>query len=98
MDYDNLFKTVMRRYFWDGLQIFSPSLYADADTTQEPNFLEQELEKIVFAQEKGPNRTDILASIPLKNGVDQWILCHLELQGEGGGDLPTRMNRSRAAT
>ena len=96
MDFDNLFKTVMHRYFWDGLQIFSHALYADADTTQEPEFLEQELEKVVFDQPHGSNRTDLLARIPMKSGGEQWILCHLELQGQGGGDLPTRMNKYRA--
>lgn len=96
LDYDNLFKTVMRRYFWDGLKIFNPALYADADTSKEPEFLEQELEKIVFDLEKGANRTDLLIRVPLKNGEEEWILAHLELQGEGGEHLPTRMNRYRA--
>ena len=96
VDFDSLFKTVMHRYFWDGLQIFSPALYEDADISKEPEFLEQELEKIAFDQKKGPNRTDLLVRVPMKDGADQWLLAHLELQGRGGGDLPTRMNRYRS--
>jgi len=96
LDYDNLFKTVMHRYFWEGLMIFCPALYGDADTSQEPEFLEQELEKIVYDLEKGANRTDLLVRVPMKNGSEQWVLTHLEIQGEDRKHLPTRMNRYRA--
>ncbi|MDR1650143.1 MAG: hypothetical protein LBR71_07765 [Synergistaceae bacterium] len=92
-DYNNLWKTVLRRYFWDALEIFLPALYEAADRSQEPEFLEQELEKITLDLEGGPNRTDVLARIKLKGGGEELLLCHLEVQGKGGKDLPTRMYR-----
>ena len=93
LDYDNLFKTVLQRYFWEALEIFLPALYEAADKTVAPEFLDQELQKVTFDLKEGANRTDLLARIKLKDGTRGLILCHLELQGEGGGDMPTRMYR-----
>ncbi|MDR1650016.1 MAG: hypothetical protein LBR71_07115 [Synergistaceae bacterium] len=90
-DYDNLWKTVFHRYFWEALRIFLPSLYEAADRSREPEFLEQELQKITFDLGGGPNRTDLLVKIFLLDESEEIVLCHVEIQGEGGGDLPTRM-------
>jgi hypothetical protein len=68
-------------------------LYEAADKTEAPEFLDQELQKVTFDLEEGANRTDLLVKIKLINGVEELILCHLEVQGELGGDLPTRMYR-----
>ncbi|GHV26811.1 hypothetical protein FACS1894167_00770 [Synergistales bacterium] len=97
-DYDNLWKTVLHRYFWDALKIFLPDLYEASDRSQAPEFLEQELQKVTFDLPGGANRTDLLMGITLKNGDHSLILCHIEVQGEGGSDdIPTRMNRYREA-
>ncbi|MDR1982326.1 MAG: hypothetical protein LBQ08_00815, partial [Holosporaceae bacterium] len=81
LDYDNLFKTVMHRYFWEALKIILPALYEAADRSEEPEFLEQELQKVTFDLGEGANRTDLLVRIKLKNGSKELILSHLELQG-----------------
>ena len=52
-DYDNLFKTVLQRYFWEALKIFLPALYEAADKTTAPEFLDQELQKVTFDLEGG---------------------------------------------
>ena len=93
MDYDNLYKTLLHLYFWEALEIFLPVLYEAADRTEAPDFLEQELQKVTFDLEGGANRTDSLVRIKLKNGSNKLILCHIEVAGEGGGDIPTRMYR-----
>ena len=93
LDYDNLFKTVLRRYFWEALEIFLPALYEAADKTEAPEFLDQEMQKVTFDLGEGANRADLLVRVKLKDGSKELILCHLEIQGEGGGDLPTRMYR-----
>jgi hypothetical protein len=93
MDYDNLFKTVSRRYFWEALKIFVPELYEAADRNVNPEFLEQELRKITLDLGEGTNRADLLVRIKLNDNSEELILCHLEIQGEGGGDLAVRMYR-----
>ncbi|GHS89734.1 hypothetical protein AGMMS49957_13580 [Synergistales bacterium] len=97
LDSDNLWKIVIHRFFWDALKIFLPELYEAADRSQKPEFLEQELQKVTFDLGGGANRTDLLVQIKLKNGEDELILCHIEVQGRGGeGDLPTRMYRYKS--
>ena len=93
MDYDNLFKTALRRYFLEALKILVIELYEAADRRVGPVFLEQELQKITFDLGEGTNRTDLLVRIKLKNGCDELILSHLEIQGEGGGNMTVRMYR-----
>ncbi|MDR1621269.1 MAG: hypothetical protein LBS00_02715, partial [Synergistaceae bacterium] len=97
-DYDNLWKTVLERYFWDALKIFLPSLYEAADRSRKPKFLSQELNKVTFDLKGGANRADLLVEIKLKNSrKNKLILCHLESQGKGGGNLPVRMYRYKEA-
>jgi len=95
MDYDNFYKTLLHRYFWEALEIFLPALYEAADRTVAPEFLEQEMEKIMLDLEGGANRTDVLTRIKLKDGESRLLLCHTEIVGEGGGELPPRMHRYR---
>jgi hypothetical protein len=93
MDYDNLFKTALHLYFWEALKILAPKLYEAADKRVAPVFLEQELQKITLDLGEGSNRTDLLVRIKLKNGFNELVLCHLEIQGKGGNDLTIRMYR-----
>jgi hypothetical protein len=91
MDYDNLYKTVLKKYFWDGLKLFLPDLYDAVDTNAQPEFLDQEQQKLTFDFGGGAARTDIIALVSLKDGGKEFVICHVEVQGEGGGDLPVRM-------
>jgi hypothetical protein len=96
-DYDNLWKTVLKCYFWEALKIFLPELYDAADRDQKPEFLEQELQKVTFDLDGGINRTDLLAKVRLKDGNSELTLCHTEVQGKGGGDLALRMYKYKEA-
>jgi hypothetical protein len=93
LDYDNLFKTLLHRYFWEALKIFLPVLYEAADRSKSPQFLDKELQKVTFDLKEGANRADLLVRIELQDGIKELILCHLEIQGENGGDLALRMYR-----
>jgi hypothetical protein len=97
IDADNLYKTVLKKYFWDGLKLFFPELHEAADRSVKPVSLDKELQKVTYDLDGGANRVDILMSIRLKNGTEEILLCHIEVQGEGGGDLPLRMYRYKEA-
>jgi hypothetical protein len=98
MDYDNLWKLVLTRFFWDGLKIFLPKLYEAADRSRDPEFLDKELQKATFDLSGGANRTDLLTRIFLMNGESERALCHTEFQqGKGDEDLPTRMYKYKEA-
>jgi hypothetical protein len=90
-DFDNLFKTILREYFWEGLKIFLPELYEAADRNIPVEFLDKELQKVTFDLESGAKRVDMIAKITLKSGAKEFLICHLELQGKSGGNLPDRM-------
>jgi hypothetical protein len=96
-DYDNLYKAVLKEYFWDAMRIFLPRLHEAADREAPVRMLDGELKKAAFDLEGGANRADVLAEIALKDGGGELVLCHVEVQGEGGGDLPARMMRYRSA-
>jgi hypothetical protein len=84
---------VLHLYFWEALKILLPELYEAANRNVAPVFLEQELQKITLDLGEGTNRADLLIRIKLKNSGEELILCHCEIQGEGGGDLAIRMYR-----
>jgi hypothetical protein len=96
-DYDNLLKTALRDCFWDGLKLFIPKLWEAADKNKPVEFLDKELQKVAFDLEGGANRLDMLAKVVLLGGGEEYVLCHEEYQGEGRGDLPTRMYRYKEA-
>lgn len=58
-------------------------------------FLDKELRdtlQVPLADEHEPARyVDSLAEIPLDNGNSEWVLLHIEVQGEGGKDISWRM-------
>jgi predicted transposase/invertase (TIGR01784 family) len=93
IDADNLYKTVLKKYFWDGLKLFFPKLYEAANRSVAPVSLDKELDKVTYDLKGGANRVDLLMSVTLKNGHDEILLCHLEVQGKSkrGDDLPLRM-------
>ena len=70
-----------------------PSLYAVADLTKEPAFLDKELRDVLHISDDldSPRFVDVLLKIPLKDGGDEWVLLHIEVQGPGGENLTFRM-------
>ncbi|MDR1740780.1 MAG: hypothetical protein LBR38_02895 [Synergistaceae bacterium] len=64
--------------------------------SRDPVFLEQEMRKLNFDSEGGAHHVDMLARINLLGGEEPVVFCHIEIQGKGGGDLPTRMYAYRS--
>jgi hypothetical protein len=50
IDADNLYKTVLKKYFWDGLKLFFPELYEAADHSVAPVPLDKELDKVTYTK------------------------------------------------
>jgi hypothetical protein len=48
IDADNLYKTVLKRYFWDGMELLLPELCDAADQNVEPVSLDREMYKSIF--------------------------------------------------
>lgn len=90
-DDDGFWKNLIERFFYPMLSRTIPDLYADANTTAAPRFLDKELRKVMKAVKGRAHVADYLVEVPLKDGTDTWVLLHIEIQGSGGGDLAIRM-------
>ena len=71
-----------------------PELYSDVDITQSFTFLDKELRdtlQVMGEEHNAAKIVDTLVEVPLKSGKDQWVLLHIEVQGQGGEDISLRM-------
>ncbi len=90
-DYDRLWKEIITELFEEFLLFFSPDLYEQVDFSTSPISLEQELHKISPKAKSKNRRSDKLINVRLKNGEEQWVLVHIEIQGTSDEDFPKRM-------
>ena len=93
--YDDFYKNLIGRFFWNLLDMVLPDLYTDADTNRDYEFLDKEFSDILNAGDpkilNNPRFADYVIKVPMKNGGEEWLILHAEIQGKKGGDLPTRM-------
>jgi len=78
------------RYFFQAIDFFVPELSALFDTSVAPVFLYKELKKITPGNEIGHRNADVLVQVRLLSGIDQVLLCHLELQTAADPSLGNR--------
>ena len=94
-DHDGFWKDLIARFFYPLLLRALPKLYADADLETPPKFLDKEFRDILNTADPAihtsPHFADFLLEVPLRNGMATWIICHIEIQGQRGGDLSRRM-------
>lgn len=81
VDKDAHWKYLIQSWFQDFVKFFLPSIYEEVDFTVPPIFLEKELDKInKGASKKGHKRCDKLVKVTKKDGTEQWLLIHIEVQ------------------
>lgn len=90
---DLLWKEIIEDLFQDFIQFFLSDLYPKIDFSQEYEFLDKELANIVDKILKGKKMSDRLVKVYLKDGTENWILAHLEVQGYKETDFTERMFR-----
>ncbi|MBQ3646394.1 MAG: hypothetical protein II960_07315 [Synergistaceae bacterium] len=95
VDKDGIWKDAVSNFLPQLLKRMIPELYNDVDFSQEPTFLDKELQDTIQVSLSEEHRAakfvDTLVQVPLKSGKDQWILLHVEVQGKGGNDISLRM-------
>ncbi|WP_285396979.1 hypothetical protein [Lysinibacillus sp. fls2-241-R2A-57] len=77
---DNLWKKLIADLFEDFLLFFLPELHLEVDFSKQVEFLQQELFKEIIEHRQGRKIADQIAKVHLKNGKEQWILVHTEIQ------------------
>ncbi|MCW5558900.1 MAG: cytosolic protein, partial [Verrucomicrobiae bacterium] len=53
-------------------------IHATIDWRRPVEFLDKELQKIVRDAQTGPLRVDLLVQVFLLNGLEEWLLIHIE--------------------
>ncbi|MGE7998862.1 hypothetical protein ACQKOF_09325 [Lysinibacillus sp. NPDC093190] len=77
---DNLWKKLIADLFEDFLLFFLPDLHEEVDFSKQVEFLQQVLFKEIIEHRQGRKVADQIAKVHLKNGKEQWILVHTEVQ------------------
>lgn len=92
INHDANWKFIIEELFPECMAFFIPELAKEIDYTHAPEFLEQELHKIVSDKtRKGKIINDKLVKVHLKNGEDKWVLIHIEIQGTDETHFSKRM-------
>jgi hypothetical protein len=91
--FDEAWKKVIETFFPHLIKFFLPKLYEDADLAKPPVFLDKEMEQLSKKSRKGAKYVDKLIKIHLKDGKEQWMLIHIEVQGYPDKEFSHRMFR-----
>jgi len=90
-DYDSPWKEALERYFPEFLDFFFPAVHAGIDWGRGHEFLDKELERVVRDAELGRRLCDKLVKVWRKDGEEERVLVHVEVQSQGGDAFANRM-------
>ncbi len=90
-DYDSPWKNTLEVYFKEFIDFFFPGMSADLDWSREHVFLDKELQQVVREAALGRRYVDKLVRLYRKNGHEEWVLAHIEVQGQPDIGVPRRM-------
>ncbi|HWK08179.1 MAG TPA: hypothetical protein VNS58_31335 [Puia sp.] len=82
--YDSLWKGMLEEVFDDMLRFFFPDIDRELDLQRGFTFLDKELGEMYPEPEKGTDTryVDKLVKVYRQDGQEEWVLCHVEVQGE----------------
>jgi hypothetical protein len=90
-DYDSPWKDILEGYFPDFMAFFFPDAAADIDWSRGFEPLDKELAQVVQDAELGRRYADKLLKVHLTDGRAEWVLVHIEVQGQQDAEFPRRM-------
>jgi uncharacterized protein DUF4351 len=90
-DYDGAWKELLEVYFQPFLEFCFPDAARRVDWTKPIAFLDKELQEVVRDAELGKLRADKLVRVHCLDGQEEWLLIHVEVQGQPDPQLPRRM-------
>jgi hypothetical protein len=89
--YDSAWKEALEQYFEQFMAFFFPEAYADIDWTAGYEFLDKELQQVARDAELGKRYADKLVKVWRKNGDEEWVLIHVEVQSQRKSGFAERM-------
>ncbi len=90
-DFDSPWKEILEVYFEPFMSLFFPEAHQQIDWERGYAFLEKELRQITRDAEVGRRTVDKLVKIWLLDGLEAWILVHIEVQAQVDTDFEERM-------
>jgi hypothetical protein len=90
-DYDSPWKEMLDGYFPAFMAFFFPEAHADIDWTRGYESLDTELQQIVRDAVLGTRLADKLMKVWRRDGIEQMVLVHTEIQGARDADFAKRM-------
>jgi hypothetical protein len=73
------------------LAFYFPDIHAAIDWTRSYEWLNTELRQVVRDAELGKRLADVLVKVWYKDGKEEWLFIHIEVQGWPESDFPHRM-------
>src|SRR5438270_591568 len=89
--FDDPWKQIVPALFEQFLEFFAPDVAVEIDWSRPPEFLDKELRRVAKGLRKRRVTADFLVNVWRKDGGEQWILIHIELQAQKDVEFPERM-------
>jgi hypothetical protein len=90
-EYDSPWKEALDVYFEQFLAFFFPPVHRDVDWSRGYEILDKELQQVVREAEQGRRVVDKLVKVWRKDGQEEWVLIHVEVQSQEEADFARRM-------
>jgi hypothetical protein len=90
-DYDSPWKEALDAYFEPFLALLFPQIHRQVDWSRGYESLDREFQQVVREAEVGRRYVDKLVKVWTKEGVECWVLIHVEVQTTRDADFPQRM-------
>jgi len=90
-EYDSPWKDIIEHFFEDFMIFFFPKVHEEIDWTVKPEFLEQELQKVMRDAVTKTRRVDKLVKVKLKSGHEILLYIHIEVQSQRDTAFEERM-------
>ncbi len=81
-EFDTPWKEILEAYFKDCLAFFLPAAHDGIDWQRGYEFLDKELARITREAKTGDRRMDKLVKVWQRDGIERWVLIHIEVQGD----------------
>ncbi len=91
MSKDDIWKRLIGKFFKDFTSFFMSDLHNDIDFESGYTFLDKELSKISAKSKRKKRIADKLIQVKLKDGLERWVLVHIEVQGYLDEHFSSRM-------
>lgn len=92
-DYDSPWKEALECYFPQFMQLLFPDAHAGIDWSRGHEFLDTELQKLLPDSDTGRKHADKLVKVYTLDGIETWLLIHIEIQARAGKGFNDRMYR-----